>query len=693
MLDKHNIQKATKDEPQLNIGEWLLDCPSATLRSGEKELKLEPLPFEFLCYLIKHPGQVISREELLKSVWDNRVVSDDAIRRVVKKLREALGDDAKSPRYIKTIPLKGYSLIAPISPVKPPADIHKQASSNKRRLGLATLVTMVLIVIAIALPKGEPQATDVTSPQVTPLTHLSGSELNGSYNARLNTLMFSFRNNNNEPFQLYTKDLNNQQVKRLTWDGAAYYNGILSPDGHKLAYYRQDQQGYDSWLADYDPRQGMSNAQNLSKTEFPSNLIAWSNDSQSLYFNSDPEDESTAAIFRLSLGDRQWQQLTFPNLQGYGDFKAKESPDGRFLAVLRNVVDRRYALLILDLKTRDLLVEQPLPFFPSELVWQTSSQQLAISSFKGDFYYYSMLTDSLTEQPGSKPGLNDVFFTCGERCFYMRQHKMNYMDIKEIPNPFSKQKNIATVHIESDKAEFNPIYNHQGDTLFFTSKDDSEGRLIRQKVGQPKEIIHRFNPRHVLAFLSMNAQGTHLAGKLEDRNFIFDLSSNEFKFITTAMESVGYPSWEPEGEAVVFSRIEKSRPVLLMYDATTDRLTRLDTGIQFQRKLADGRHFIVDEKKDLYQQMPDNSRRFIVKLPYVRPDYWTIHNNHLYFSQLKGQDSYLTRQELDSGEQQQHLMAKSSYRLDFNIHPEGHKLLITQSLLADSNLVKVEWQN
>ena len=687
-----NNSEQPKPARQLQIGEWRLNLQASSLHSGDESRKLEPQPFEFLRFLIAHRGEIVSREQLLASVWNNRVVSDDAIRRVVKKLREALGDDAKSPRYIKTIPLKGYSLIAevseiPITPEQPPAT---PLTSKK---GWAIIGALLLTAFAALWlwPSPTPRASQELGMHSEYLTHLSGSELVAHYNAPLDMLIFLSRNNNNAPWQIFSKDLKSQRVRRLVWDDTMYSLALLSPDGSQIAYASENQADYNAWLAEFDRQRGIVAPKPLP-TPFSSQYLAsWSADGQALYFTGFAGEDQPGAIHRLSLIDRQWQQLTFPNTRGFGDFHAVESPDGRYLAVLRNVIDRRYSLLVLDLETRDLVVNKPLPFYGNALVWQGNNHQLAISSFKGDFYYYSLADDTLVEQPGSKPGLNDVFYHCGERCFFMREHRMNYTDIKEIPNPFETDTGLATLHIGSDDAEFNPIYSPDGNSIYYTVKDDEVGRIVRLAEGRAAEVLYRFNPRHVVTFLSQNASASHLTGKLEDRIFVLDLTSGAVKFVTSALESVTYPTWSEQGDALLFARTEQGQSTLLRYDLASDQLQRLEMGLILRRELADGRHYVVDQQNRLYRELEDGNRRFIITLPDSRPIFWRIHREFLYFSHLEGQDVHLTRQPLAGGEPQTRLLSRNSYNLNIDVHPNGQTLLITQSLLADSNIVKVTW--
>ena len=151
-MDNIDIQ-AHKAE-KIHIGDKVLCWRSGQLVGKDETVKLEPRPLAFLYYLCQHPHQLISREQLLASVWDNRFVSDDAIRGVVKKLREALGDNAKSPSYIKTVPLKGYMLIAPIKPVATNATTESPVVKqwqNKRAFIAIAIVSVLVTALVVWL--------------------------------------------------------------------------------------------------------------------------------------------------------------------------------------------------------------------------------------------------------------------------------------------------------------------------------------------------------------------------------------------------------------------------------------------------------------------------------------------------------------------------------------------------------------
>jgi TolB-like protein/DNA-binding winged helix-turn-helix (wHTH) protein len=100
----------------LQIGDWCFDARGNELRSAAQVVRLELKAAQVLACLAARPAEVVTRDELLAQVWPGVVVGDDAVTQVVIKLRRALGDDSREPRYIETIPKRGYRLLATVRP-------------------------------------------------------------------------------------------------------------------------------------------------------------------------------------------------------------------------------------------------------------------------------------------------------------------------------------------------------------------------------------------------------------------------------------------------------------------------------------------------------------------------------------------------------------------------------------------------
>jgi adenylate cyclase len=97
------------------IEDWRVSPPEGLLVRGTEMVRLEPKAMEVLVYFASRPGEVITREELEREVWHGALVGYDAVTNTVIKLRKALQDNARQPRFITTIPKMGYQLIAPIA--------------------------------------------------------------------------------------------------------------------------------------------------------------------------------------------------------------------------------------------------------------------------------------------------------------------------------------------------------------------------------------------------------------------------------------------------------------------------------------------------------------------------------------------------------------------------------------------------
>jgi Tol biopolymer transport system component/DNA-binding winged helix-turn-helix (wHTH) protein len=100
----------------IRFGVFEVDLQAGELRRQGFKVKLQEQPFQVLTMLLEHPGEVVTREELQKKLWpaDTFVDFERGLNRAINKLREALVDDADRPRFIETLPRRGYRFLAPV---------------------------------------------------------------------------------------------------------------------------------------------------------------------------------------------------------------------------------------------------------------------------------------------------------------------------------------------------------------------------------------------------------------------------------------------------------------------------------------------------------------------------------------------------------------------------------------------------
>jgi TolB-like protein/DNA-binding winged helix-turn-helix (wHTH) protein/Flp pilus assembly protein TadD len=169
-----------------------LDVRAGELRKHGVRLRLQGQPLQVLAALLERAGDVVTREELRAQIWaaDTFVDFDHSLHNAIARLREVLGDSAEAPRYVETLPRRGYRFIAPVDaggvPTFSPAAESAPRVEVPANRGLATLHTLGLITAAILLAIGisvwlgrtggapASAAPRLSSIAVLPLANLSG---------------------------------------------------------------------------------------------------------------------------------------------------------------------------------------------------------------------------------------------------------------------------------------------------------------------------------------------------------------------------------------------------------------------------------------------------------------------------------------------------------------------------------------
>jgi cholera toxin transcriptional activator len=129
------------------FGRWTLDVCSGELGKDGVWLRLQNQPFELLLTLLRQPGEVVLRQQLERQLWPDGTFVDfeHGLNAAVKRLREAIGDSATHPRFVETLPRRGYRFIAQVEPIE---GDRTDSSDDFQRA----------IVATVALPGSPPDA-------------------------------------------------------------------------------------------------------------------------------------------------------------------------------------------------------------------------------------------------------------------------------------------------------------------------------------------------------------------------------------------------------------------------------------------------------------------------------------------------------------------------------------------------------
>jgi Tol biopolymer transport system component/DNA-binding winged helix-turn-helix (wHTH) protein len=338
----------------------LFDNFEADLRSGElrkngSRLKLQAQPFRLLVLLLKNPGEVVTRDEVCQELWpDNTFVDfEHGLAAAVNKIREAIGDSAENPRYIETLPKRGYRFIGKLKAEEPEVipvvgrDECKQlAAVSQPKAGVHGRWTVGLLALAVAAGLGvlflllvrSPNNTGNSDPvKAVPFAADPGIETAPSFSPDGSRIAFSWdkrsRNGSERPqYDLYVKAIGSETVLRLTNHPSTWISSTWSPDGTQIAFHRlaSDDNGIYVVPALGGPERKLVTTRTPYHVAAP---ISWSSDGKWLAYSDTENSEPGDRAFLLNmetLENHEFPHNPSCNHEGRLTF----SHSGRDLAVL-----------------------------------------------------------------------------------------------------------------------------------------------------------------------------------------------------------------------------------------------------------------------------------------------------------------------------------------------------------------------
>jgi DNA-binding winged helix-turn-helix (wHTH) protein len=150
--------RARSPTPLFRFGLFEVDLHSGELRKQGRTIRIQDLPFRVLAALLQRPLELVTREELRSQLWpsDTFVDFDNSLNAAINKLRDALGDSADSPRFIETLPRRGYRFIAEVTATTYGAETTSSGKgvasrSHQRSIAAVLAAILVLAVVGVAV--------------------------------------------------------------------------------------------------------------------------------------------------------------------------------------------------------------------------------------------------------------------------------------------------------------------------------------------------------------------------------------------------------------------------------------------------------------------------------------------------------------------------------------------------------------
>lgn len=331
-------------------------------------LRVPNQSFQILALLLERPSQLVTRDELCQKLWpsDTFVEYDQGLNAAVNRLRDALGDSADNPRYIETLPRRGYRFIGqtetvgedrdeiptitagqssppvaiPVAPENESAatvSVAGRQSDGKRKAfsprglviaGLIVLICTLLLTTTVLWLKRRPGEPNFSSIVVTPFTSLPGQEVAPTFSPDGSQIAFAWSSRLDQGFDLYVKTAGSERMIKLTDHPSHWISSAWSPDGTQIAFARwsQNDSGVFVVPALGGPERKLADATFWHE---PFMQISWSPDSKSLAYWSIGENGSHISLLSL---DTLRSRMINPDLHCWDMASPSLSPNGTTLA-------------------------------------------------------------------------------------------------------------------------------------------------------------------------------------------------------------------------------------------------------------------------------------------------------------------------------------------------------------------------
>jgi Tol biopolymer transport system component/DNA-binding winged helix-turn-helix (wHTH) protein len=535
------------DSP-VQFGSFLFDARERLLLRDGEPVPLTPKAFDVLAALVEQPGQLVSKDELLRKVWPDTFVEEANLAYHVFAVRKALGDNVDNGRYIETVPKRGYRFSAPVtwvgrtngqpqSPGVVAAPVPPVTRSSSRRRVFAALAVVLAAGCVFALRHWRP-FRHAEPPQARPLTSLPGVVRAPSLSPDGAYVVFTWTGDRQDNPDLYVQQIGGGPPLRLTTDPGNDHSATWSPDGRSIAFLRRQAGAAESQVRVIAPLGGEDRHVTSIRPRVPHYrplTMGWCPDAQCLVVTDAPDEGQSDTLFVVQLKTGEKRQLTRPTGL-VADVDPAISPDGQTLIFRRNTTPFSGAFYRMSLTGAATAQGEPVrltsTFAAGRAAWMPDGREVVFGN-RGALWKL----DVLTGKPASRlpfvgqDGVHPVVARTQagrERLVYVRSFSDANVWRVETSKAGSPTQSQPVAAVVSTRTDVIPSLSPDGERLAFLSDRTGEAQIWLAK---------------------------------PDGSSAAPLTSMTFT------SSPGFPTWSPDGRLVAFHGDPIGRPDVIVVPA------------------------------------------------------------------------------------------------------------------------------
>ncbi len=576
-------QRPGSEPDRIQFGGFEADLRTEELSRGGRRIRLPQQSFRVLAVFLEKPGQLVTRQELRDRLWPPGALLeyDQGLNTAVNRLREALRDSAGAPKFIETLPKRGYRFIAavetqPSSSTSMAGDVSGEAARAPERLpsvaapaplqravpsthsgrkktvfAAAAGLAAALFIAGIVLLSTRQSGTQPSSGRhVTLFTSLPGMEIAPTFSPDGSQIAFAWNGGADagRHFDLYVKSLGSERLLRLTHEPATWITPAWSPDGSRIAFVRQTASAGPGIFV--VPALGGSERRIVDKSVAvgSSIQISWSPDSRRLAYSA--------------YGPRGWAQVYFVELDSLNSqpldpapecTDAGEpafSPDGRQLALVCVSSSAVYAIYVVQLPHGPMRQLATVMGNPQGLAWAADGSHLLFANDPGDGgeLWQLSLSGEMAELPFGEEASAPAVAPKGGRIAYVRGR--GSVDIWRADLTATHPEESAVKLIYSTRTQTIPRYSPDGARIAFQSNRSGSTEIwVTNADGADPERISSFNGPYTGA-PSWCSDGRRIAFDSRASGlsaiYIEDIGERVPRKVVTPETNLSLPAWSQD---------------------------------------------------------------------------------------------------------------------------------------------------
>jgi Tol biopolymer transport system component/DNA-binding winged helix-turn-helix (wHTH) protein len=713
---------AIKPDSPLQVGEWqYLPEQDKLVQFGPDgkviaTADLDNLSQKVANYFIVHAGKLVTKDELLLDVWGIRDVSDGRVTRVIRVLRVALGDDTREPRYIETIPKRGYRFIAPVSAIVQPESheteephVNNTAPQVKKRsnrpllLGAAAAALLLILLSWWFWPSDtvDDNADAIPMLRYSPVTSLDGLEFYHNVSDDERYLVYSYASPEAENVTvLMLQDL--QEHKRIQITNVAYnsFGAAFSPDGKQIAYHRMYENGTcEIRLITLDLDTFTAAADTLLTTcgiNSISSRISWSPDGNYLVYPT-MSTQKQMVIMSIALQGGLAEQLTVPPPSSFGDYVARFSNSGSKILFLRDAAGAAQ-LWVLDLSSRETkMLANITDTIPGNVDWSLDDSAIIYPSAPTMLSRVDVLTGSTSVIAYTDYAASEIQIAKSGK-LYASVGSFSHINIKKVPNIlFNKTDSAETVFSSNRNETLAEVSAIPGNPIAVVSRRSGLPQVwLFYPDGNQKQITFFQNSERFRSLI-FSPDGNSLITQVNNEIWLLSADYPARKIASGQDNLLSSPVWSSDGSAIYYAESKNARWNII-------RLT-LQGEVATSTVFAENRELYIESYDAQYSIWRDAiSKKFYVQwsadssveeLPIQLPDnqFWLkfqLKKDGLYFTYLLDDIQYKLKYYDFNKRTLSDVVDSNLYHSRFSLSPDEKSVYILESVRGDFDIAQID---